>query len=361
MKKNRKDETKVYVVCWIVVVTIYLLDVMRARASIGGALFDSHLFLRMTQTLLPYLLLFLVNNYILIPRLLLRNRLRQYLLFGALSLIAIWAYQYFDFINHSTRPPEPVFIDKHNHPRPLLPLPLVLDFSYGLLVMGCNLAVALLFQRYEDRFESESLKKANAENELASLKAQINPHFYMNMLNNIHGMIEIDPVKAQKMVIDMSGLMRYMLYESSKPMAGLSDEVGFMRRYLDLMRIRYPENKVRLSVCFPPEKELRGIQVPPLLFLVFLENAFKHGISYRNESFVDVSLQINGRSLIFKCSNSCFSPRERGKESGIGLVNVSQRLSLIYGKEASMKVDQSGKQFDVTLNIPIDETENHNN
>lgn len=356
MKNNRKDETKVYVVCWLIVITIYLLDIIRARASVGESLLDGGIVVRMTFKLLPYFLLFLINNYLLIPSLLLKNRLRQYLIFCATSLIVMWTLQYIDFMTHSNRPPAPLITEVRNHPRPLLPLPLFLDFSYGLLVVGCNLAVALLFQRYEDRFERESLKKANAENELASLKAQINPHFYMNMLNNIHGMIEIDPVKAQKMVIDMSGLMRYMLYESSRSMVGLSDEVGFMRRYLDLMRIRYPENKVRLSVSFPPEENLRGVQVPPLLFLVFLENAFKHGISYRRDSFVDVSLTIIDKSLIFMCANSCVSPNEKQKQSGIGLINVSQRLSLIYGKKADMKVEQTDDRFIITLNIPINET-----
>lgn len=89
---------------------------------------------------------------------------------------------------------------------PLLPMPVMLDSTYGLLVVGANLAITLMFQRYYDRLEQESLKKANAENQLAYLKAQINPHFYLNMLNNIHGMIDIDPEKAQKMLIDMSRL-----------------------------------------------------------------------------------------------------------------------------------------------------------
>ena len=98
----------------------------------------------------------------------------------------------------------------------MLPLPLLLDFMYAIVVVGVNLAVALMFQRYYDKLERESLMKANAESQLANLKAQINPHFYMNMLNNIHGMIEIDPERAQSMVIDMSQLMRHMLYESSQ-------------------------------------------------------------------------------------------------------------------------------------------------
>ena len=121
----------------------------------------------------------------------------------------VWVGQYVDFVHFMQRPPHSIGQFPHPQLRPLIPLPLLMDFTYAVLVVGCNIAIVLLFQRFDDKIERESLMKANAESQLAYLKSQINPHFYMNMLNNIHGMIEIDAEKAQSMVIDMSHPVSY--------------------------------------------------------------------------------------------------------------------------------------------------------
>lgn len=171
-----------------------------------------------------------------------------YLLSVVVVMFVVWMVQYYDFIHHmQMRPPR---VSMRPHPHPLIPLPLLMDFTYSLLVVGCNIAIVLIFQRFEDKIERESLMKTNMESQLAYLKAQINPHFYMNMLNNIHGMIEIAPEKAQAMVIDMSQLMRYMLYDCSKPLISLADEVAFLRNYLRVMRLRYPENKLCITESY---------------------------------------------------------------------------------------------------------------
>ena len=248
--RSRATESIVYIVLWFIAIGLYLLDVIRNRAQMSAPLVDMSVLSALTHTMLPFLILFLVNNNVLIPKLILRNRILPYL-FGTVCVIsAMWVYQYFDFMHVIESLPRGVRPGHHPHIRPLLPLPLVLDFTYALLVVGCNLAIALMFQRFDDRLEKESLMKANAESQLAYLKNQINPHFYMNMLNNIHGMIEIDPDKAQLMVIDMSQLMRYMLYESSRRMIPLSEEIMFLRNYMSLMRQRFPENKVSVTSEF---------------------------------------------------------------------------------------------------------------
>lgn len=219
-----------------------------------------------------------------------------------------------------------------------------------------------MFQRFDDRFEKESLMKANAESQLAYLKNQINPHFYMNMLNNIHGMIEIDPDKAQLMVIDMSQLMRYMLYESSRRMIPLSEEIMFLRNYMSLMRQRFPENKVSVTSEFPADNEIVGISLPPLLFLVFIENAFKHGVSYQEASFVAVSIEVSQQSVRFNCINSNHSRICDDMETtGIGLRNIRQRLSLIYGDKASLDLNVSRTTYTVNLIIPAHAVEDSYN
>ncbi len=359
--RDRKLESWVYAGLWVLAIGLYLLDAMSTRAQLSKPLLDGALLARMARTLLPFIALFLVNNFLLIPKLLLKNRLRVYFVATGAALALMWCYQYFDFLRMAE-----MFHGPHPRPRPhmrsLIPLPLFLDFTYSLLVVGGNLAIALIFQRFDDRLERESLMKTNAEARLEYLKAQINPHFYMNMLNNIHGMIEIDPERAQAMVIDMSHLMRYMLYDSSKPLISLSDEIGFLQNYLRLMRLRFPENRVSITTEFPPEEKTRGISVPPLLSLVVIENAFKHGVSYRESSFVGVSMELGGNTLRVTCVNSRHSRGdEQASDGGIGLSNVKQRLQLLYGDRASLEINSTDSAYTVNLTIPCNETENSDN
>lgn len=368
IRRQHATETMAYTVIWLLIAGLMTLDMVQGQASMERPLFEWWMLVRLARRLIPFFILFVISNSFLIPRLLLRNRITLYLACTIVALLLLWAYQYVEFFSHDPGfgPTDPILNSpgnfRHRHPRPLLPLPLFLDFTYGLLVVGGNLAVALLFQRFDDRLERESMQKANAENALAYLKAQINPHFYMNMLNNIHAMIEIDQEKAQEMVIDMSRLMRYMLYDSSLPMTQLANEVEFTENYLRLMRLRYPENRVDITANFPDKSDMTGLQVPPLLMLVFIENAFKHGISYRERSFISVSLEISGDRLEFRIVNSR-RPHESedNDKTGIGLANVRQRLELIFGSSADLQIRELEKEYIVNLAIPLHEVKNIDN
>lgn len=351
--RSRKTETHIYVAIWAIVVGLYLLDKMRARAQLSLPLLDGTVLVDMVHTLLPFVILFLINNLVLIPRLLLKNRLPAYFVAASALLLMIWVGQYFDFMRSMEMRPHGMAPFPHPPMRPLIPLPLLMDFTYSVLVVGCNIAVVLLFQRFDDKIERESLMKTHAQSQLAYLKAQINPHFYMNMLNNIHGMIEIDAEKAQSMVIDMSHLMRYMLYESSKPLISLAEEISFIHNYLRLMRQRFPENKLCIIETYPSDAELKNINIAPLLFLVFIENAFKHGVSYKEHSFVNIEVRLEDDKVIFTCVNSCHPSASKTSESaGIGLANIRQRLDLLYGPSAELDILQSPSSYTVNLTIP---------
>jgi len=361
MTRNRRTETVIYAGIWLVVAAVYLLDVMRGRSNSADVpLLDGTVVARMLTTLLPFVALFLVNNCVLIPRLLLNNRYKTYFLCTLAVAAAVWYFQYVRFMDDMTfilqHDPQAL----HRGPQPLFPFPLLLDSTYDILIVGVNIAVALMFQRYEDKLERESLMKANAESQLSYLKAQINPHFYMNMLNNIHGMIDIDKAKAQEMVLGMSRLMRYMLYESPQPMIALSAETGFLQNYISIMRQRFPEDKVRISASFPDETEMAGVRIAPLLFLVFIENAFKHGVSYCDESFVAVSLAVNGHMVEFNCMNSVHADREKHPE-GIGLHNAEQRMALIYGSNFSLNINNDESIYSVRLTVPVHENKDTDN
>lgn len=314
----------------------------------GGAII-----VRAIKSLGPYLILFIIHNNILIPKFLLNNKYGIYGLLTFTCIMIVWMIQYINFADEHHFYPI-LLPDERPLLQPLFPLPLLMDFIYALLIVGSNVAIALLFQRYEDRFEKEKLKKANIQSELSYLKSQINPHFYMNMLNNIHGMIEIDADKAQSLVLDMARLMRYMLYDSSKPTISLQEEIIFIKKYVDMMKLRYDPSKVKINMDLPMGSQVDGISLPPLLFIDFIVNAFKHGISYREESYVLIKMAVNDSRLEFFCQNNVpHSKPSNNEPSGIGLQNIKQRLYFIYKNDAQLDVSIDESTFKVILNIPL--------
>lgn len=354
MQNTRKTETRVYIVIWIAIFGLYLLDIMRGRAQTSQSLLDKEALFSMILRLLPMFSLFIVNNNLLMPRLMMKGRITAYFISVAVTIGIVWWFQIQRFEHFAAMLPERIIPPPHPEMRPLLPMPVMFDILYDLCVVGSNLAIALLFRRVEDRFEREQLLKANTESQLTYLRAQINPHFYMNMLNNIHGMIEIDAEKAQNMILDMSRLMRYSLYDSCKERIPLADEVTFISNYIRLMRQRYPQDKVTISFVTPEPEVMQGVMIPPMLLLVFIENAFKHGISYIADSLIAIKIEISDGVVMFTSINSCNHERNTSDGGGIGLQNVKQRLALLYGDKASMEISARDSIYDVTLKIPIE-------
>lgn len=330
-----------------------MLDAMARRADMRLALVDSRIFCDMAMHLLPFVVLFMVNNYVLIPRFLFRNRLGTYLLLAFALMMGADILAYLEFRGHEL-PPLPPDCPRHDGP---FRFPFVIDLSYVFLVVGINTAVALLFQRHDYALDRASMMKADAESQLDYLRAQINPHFYLNMLNNIHGMIELNPEKAQEMLIDMAKLMRHTLYDSAQPRVSLEREIEFVRNYIRLMADRFPSAKLHIHTDFPSPELTRHIEIPPLLFMVFIENAFKHGVGASEEAFVDVAMRIEGHTLRFTCTNSIAAAAERPEQSkGIGLANVRKRLEIIYGSSATLTTRHLDDAFFVELSIPLHET-----
>jgi LytS/YehU family sensor histidine kinase len=219
-------------------------------------------------------------------------------------------------------------------------------FSLGLRVLERN---AQIEKRQKD------LEKEKLNSELALLKNQISPHFFFNTLNNIYSLISINTADSQKAVLQLSKLMRYLLYESEQGQSLLSHEIDFMNNYIDLMRLRMSD-KVVLSVSFPVQYE--NIAIPPLLFIPFIENAFKHGISYREKSFIEIDMRVEKESITFMCKNSLGKAGDEPHQnhSGIGLDNVSKRLNLLFPGKHDLKINKSDVSFDVVLVIHVDKT-----
>lgn len=224
-------------------------------------------------------------------------------------------------------------------------------FIIMMLLIGLNIGAKYFFKSLDDRKRIKLLEKENLSRQLEYLKYQINPHFFMNTLNNIHALVDIDPEQAKHTIEVLSKLMRYTLYEGNKTMAPLKKELDFITHYIDLMRIRYTD-KVRINVSLPTS--VPDVQVPPLLFTTFVENAFKHGVSYQQDSFIEVSVTIDEylKHITFICRNSK-KPEAEDSHGGVGLQNARKRLQLIYGNKYMMRTENCNDTYTLTLQLPI--------
>lgn len=232
--------------------------------------------------------------------------------------------------------------------------PKLLDnFFMLLVVLGFSSGMAIIQQLKKNETKQKEIEKANVESELAFLKNQISPHFFFNSLNNIYALIAFDGDKAQKAVEKLSGLMRYLIYESDIKTVELKKEFEFMQNYIELMQQRLT-SKVKLNIHI--DNKLPNAKIPPLLFIPFIENAFKHGISYRENSFISISLKTEYDKIVFECANSIPEGQTKSTnlEGGIGLVNIKKRLELIYAEQVKLNIKQDNNQYVVHLTIPID-------
>lgn len=236
-------------------------------------------------------------------------------------------------------------------PLPMLGPGELVAFFGGLLLMGMNLGVKLYFMSQRDRERQKIIDQRNLEQQMEYLKYQVNPHFFMNTLNNIHALVDIDPERAKTTIVELSKMMRHILYEGSKKLIPLTREVEFLNLYVQLMRLRYTR-KVHINVDVPPQ--LPELKLPPLMLIIFVENAFKHGISYREESFVDIKVRVENKRLLFSCSNSEPTQIQRTNEKGgMGLQNVRQRLELLYDDDYTLDISDGEKTYEVKLDIPM--------
>jgi LytS/YehU family sensor histidine kinase len=171
----------------------------------------------------------------------------------------------------------------------------------------------------------------------------------MNTLNNIHALIRSNPEKAEDAIVGFSKIMRYLLYESNLEKVSMEKEFVLIRNYIDLMRLLLTDHvkiNLELPFIFPT------VNIPPLIYITFLENAFKHGISYSKDSYINFKITYDDHFVYSTIQNSNHHVKS-DSASGIGLDNVKKRLNLIYGKKYKIKITEKPEEFRVELQIPI--------
>lgn len=300
---------------------------------------------------LSFMVVFYTNYFLLIDRYLTSRRFGRFtgynlLLIGAVMLLVHLLFRHL-LLPDMHRPP----IER--------PWQDTVRFFTGnlmlyLLVVGVGVAIRMTSGWYRAEAARKELEHSRTQAELQNLKSQLNPHFLFNTLNNIYSLILLDTERAQQAVHDLSRMLRYVLYDSCRPTVPLSAEIGFLRDYIELMRIRQPRH-VRVFVSLPDEPS--QTPVAPLLFISLVENAFKHGVDNEKPSYVAIDIHEIDGQLICRIKNSCFpkSGTSDRSGSGIGLSNLSKRLEMIYPDRYTFEYGGQGDTYTALLCIKLNE------
>ncbi len=356
--KQSQQENLIYLIVWSLLFLAPILSLYVRTISYADTTFEWAEVFIVWKKFAIYLALFFAHNFLLASLLTYRNKRVAYFSIITVVLIA------FTFYQCSTRPemirghripmelPErhqPPHFNELPPPPPIVGEYDVLAVVVLILMFGANLGIKGYFRSRDDHKRLSELEKENLEQQLEYLRYQINPHFFMNTLNNIHALVDIDPETAKDTILKLSKIMRYVLYKGNKQYVLLSNELEFIQHYITLMRMRYTD-KVKISFELPQEVPTR--QIPPLILITFIENAFKHGISYQRESFVEVKVLVEDDKLRFFCRNSK-AENPNTEKGGVGLENVRKRLNLLYGHHYALRTDDGSEEYSVELAIPF--------
>lgn len=290
---------------------------------------DTELSLRMLHhavIVLSLLTVFYVNYFYLIEEYLFSRNLGKYFLYNIIIIVVLGVGVH--YWNEATLPMKIKNIPDPGFPRTIAFL--IRDLMSLIMVTGLSVALKTTAKWYKSEADRKEEEKKRTEAELLALRQQINPHFLFNTLNNIYALIAISPETAQETVLELSKLMRYVLYENEDEMVSLNKEIMFIENYVNLMKIRLTGTvDIRFENSISRENSW---QVAPMLYIALIENAFKHGISPTQASFIHIAFTIvDGRKLTCSVQNSFFPKAENDLAgSGIGLENMKRRLEIIY-------------------------------
>lgn len=233
-------------------------------------------------------------------------------------------------------------------------------FAVTLLVLGIGTSISAVQKwqadallRKEEALLRKSLEQQKTSSELSFLKAQINPHFFFNTLNNIYSLTMLDVGASQQALLKLSRMMRYVLYETQRESVLLSQEITFLKDYIELMRLRLSE---KVDLLFMPPTPLKEATIAPMLLLPFVENAFKHGISALHSSRIYIAISQGESSLEMEVRNTAFTEKDHSLEegSGIGLKNTRRRLDLLYPGQYSLSVNEDTSQNEYQVILTLD-------
>nr|WP_255749309.1 histidine kinase [Gramella crocea] len=302
-------------------------------------------------TYIGYLVLFYFNYLFLVPQFLLKQRINFYVI-TAVLLVTISVL--FGYLMEPLTSPLHILRDSFSSLEisplfKILTIMRIVVINLAFLIAGTT--IRLYKEWVKNRIREKEVEQQKALSELEFLKNQLNPHFLFNSLNSIYSLAQKKSPYTPEAIIALSELMRYMLYETNHHIVLLEKELNYIRRYIQLQRLRLMDSTgVNLQI----RGEIANQKIKPLILISFIENAFKHGINEKGNSVVKIQIKVNNNQLNFYCSNFLKSQQSRNNFSGIGLTNSKKRLELLYPNAHTFEVIEGEGNFIVNLSLNLD-------
>ncbi|MDG2194822.1 MAG: histidine kinase [Polaribacter sp.] len=342
-KTPRSTQRKYHILFWLVYFTF---NVIR-----WGSYFDDYWYsLKSNLVEFPlHIIIVYFNLYYLLPKFILTKKHKQYIFYIFISLGVLYIVR--TGLNYLlvTKDilPEAESVQKaftFNH--------IVAVVLGELYVLALVTAIKLTVDWVYERRKAESFQKIQLETELKFLKTQIQPHFFFNTLNNLYALTIEKSDKAPEVVLKLSEIMEYILYEAKGKKISLYNEIKYVQNYIDLEKLRYGDRvKVDLSI----QGNVENVQVPPLLFLPFIENCFKHGTKDNNYLNVFIYFEkTTDKLLTFSVVNNYNQFTNKVKNHGIGNKNIKRRLELLFKDKFTLEIKGGKQNYSVNLMIPLE-------
>lgn len=332
----------IHIVVWMVFMTTVFTHIIFDR---GILTYDFLI------RIISSIVLFYVNFLVLVPKLLLKNKVLLYV-FYALIIIIVYTlishYIFSDSIHHHIQQLDAKTALKIRPPirfmRYLFPA------LFLILIFGIGAAIQLYIEWRKHEKHQDEIKAVKVSSELHFLKNQLNPHFLFNSLNSIYSLTTQKSNDAPEAVITLSELMRYMLYQTNNDYVLLANELDYIQNYIKLQRLRLQANS---NVNVYIKGNVSNQKIRPLLLISFIENAFKHGTDFKGNTEVNIHIKIEEHILYFSCENLIGNRKHNLESFGIGLKNTEGRIALLYQNKHKLSFTEKENKFivDLTLNL----------
>jgi sensor histidine kinase YesM len=286
-------------------------------------------------------------NYFLIPKILLRNKLKKFI---AIAFVAIVMFFYIQLLLTLFLVVKLLYAQQKLFPEMIDVIMLFFSMFFVVFV-----AIAIKFyKRWSEKdYREQTIQKEKVEAELQMLKTQINPHFLFNTLNSIYVLAMKKSDQTANIVMKLSDILDYILYRIDTPKIAIANEIQIIENYIEIERIRFTD---RVNLTFTSNFTSKDIQIPPMLIIPFVENAFKHGVAKSMEkSWIKIAIEEADHMLDIVVSNSISQNMIKGKSGGIGLANVKKRLDLLFNNSYKLDISEKNNRYDVFLSIPINQ------
>ncbi len=335
MYKNKTITIVLHVLVWLTLVCLPYLLSFGQEQNIYRII--AHFWIPMVF----YACIFYINYFVLIDRILFLKKTMQFILIN-IVIIALFIFlreqievKFFEELINKP--------DKADDDGPPFRMFVYIQMLFFMVPLLFSIAMKTTKRWVKTEAERKETINIKLKSELQHLHYQLQPHFFFNSLNNIYAMVDISPDQAKTSIHSLSKLMRYMLYETNDESIPLSKEIDFMKRYIDLMKLRVSDKTV-VNYNFPTEET--GVIIAPLLFISLIENAFKHGVSASKTSTIDITMTCEEKIVIFTIENDNFPKKTDDKSgSGIGIQNIEKRIELLYPNKNNFKTFVKDDRF----------------